>query len=130
MLVLQQAMRRRRYRRMDVTGKFRMEIAVSLRALGFLGLRRQETETLQEFRERVLAGEMLRTTREAGRPAAEDRERGEGLCALQCIIDYEKSLYGEKAAGWEMLQTAVRERKELLAVLRERKRWRYMLFWW
>lgn len=129
-LVLQQAMRRRRYRRMDVTGKFRMEIAVSLRVLGYLGLRRQETETLQEFRERALAGEMLRTTREAGRPAAKGRECEESLCALQCIIDYEKILYGEKAAGWEMLQTAVRERKELLAVLRERKRWRYMLFWW
>ena len=88
-----------------MTGKFRMEIAVNLRALGLLGLRREEGETLQEF-----------------------RERAESLCALQCISDYEEILYGEKAAGQEMLETAVRERKELLAVLRERKKWRYVLF--
>lgn len=104
-LALQQVMRRRRYRRLDMTGKFRMEIAVNLRALGLLGLRRGEGETLQEF-----------------------RERAESLCALQCINDYEEILYGEKAAGQEMLETAVRERKELLAVLRERKKWRYVLF--
>ena len=104
-LALQQVMRRRRYRRLDMTGKFRMEIAVNLRALGLLGLRREEGETLQEF-----------------------RERAESLCALQCISDYEEILYGEKAAGQEMLETAVRERKELLAVLRERKKWRYVLF--
>ena len=73
-----------------MTGKFRMEIAVNLRALGLLGLRRGEGETLQEF-----------------------RERAESLCALQCINDYEEILYGEKAAGQEMLETAVRERKEL-----------------
>ena len=104
-LALQQVMRRRRYRRLDMTGKFRMEIAVNLRALGLLGLRRGEGETLQEF-----------------------RERAESLCALQCINDYEEILYGEKAAGQEMLEIAVRERKELLAVLRERKKWRYVLF--
>ena len=112
-LVLQQAMRRRRYRRMDVTGQFRMEIAVVVRALGFLGLRREEGETLQEFRERAAQGDSVKI-----------------LCALQCISDYEEILYGEKAAEQEMLQTAVRERQELLAALRERKKWRYVLFWW
>ncbi len=112
-LVLQQAMRRRRYRRMDVTGQFRMEIAVVVRALGFLGLRREEGETLQEFRERAAQGDSVKI-----------------LCALQCISDYEEILYGEKAAEQEMLQTVVRERQELLAALRERKKWRYVLFWW
>lgn len=106
-LALQQAIRRRRYRRMDVTGQFRMEVAVVVRALGFLGLRREEGETLQEFRERAVRGG-----------------------TLQCISDYEEILYGEKAAEQEMLQTAVRERQELLAALRERKKWRYVLFWW
>lgn len=112
-LVLQQVMRRRRYRRMDVTGRFRMELAVVVRALGFLGLRREEGETLQEFRERAAQGDSVKI-----------------LCALQCISDYEEILYGEKAAEQEMLQTVVRERQELLAALRERKKWRYVLFWW
>lgn len=112
-LVLQQVMRRRCYRRMDVTGRFRMELAVVVRALGFLGLRREEGETLQEFRERVAQGDSVKI-----------------LCALQCISDYEEILYGEKAAEQEMLQTVVRERQELLAALRERKKWRYVLFWW
>ena len=106
-LALQQAIRRRRYRRMDVTGQFRMEVGVVVRALGFLGLRREEGETLQEFRERAVRGG-----------------------TLQCISDYEEILYGEKAAEQEMLQTVVRERQELLAALRERKKWRYVLFWW
>ena len=112
-LVLQQVMRRRRYRRMDVTGRFRMELAVVVRALGFLGLRREEGETLQEFRERAAQGDSVKI-----------------LCALQCISDYEEILYGEKAAEQEMLQTVVRERQELLAALRERKKWRYVLFGW
>ena len=111
--MLQQVMRRRRYRRMDVTGRFRMELAVVVRALGFLGLRREEGETLQEFRERAAQGDSVKI-----------------LCALQCISDYEEILYGEKAAEQEMLQTVVRERQELLAALRERKKWRYVLFWW
>ncbi len=112
-LALQQAIRRRHYRRMDVTGQFRMEIAVVVRALGFLGLRREEGETLQEFRERAAQGDSVKI-----------------LCALQCISDYEEILYGEKAAEQEMLQTVVRERQELLAALRERKKWRYVLFGW
>lgn len=114
-LALQRAMRRRRYRRMDVTGKFRAEIAVNLRALRMIGMRREEGETLQEFRERIVHG-----------------EAGQGFmkCALQCITDYEEILYGERAAEPKMLRTAVRERKELLAVLRERKKWRYVFFWW
>lgn len=52
----------------------------------------------------------------------------EGGCSLRCIEAYEEILYGEKAASPEMVETAVRERKELMAALRERKRWRYFLF--
>lgn len=114
-LALQRAMRRRRYRRMDVTGKFRMEIAANLRTLGLIGLRREEGETLQEFRERIVG----------------DRaQQGSLDCALQCITDYEEILYGERTAEPKMLKTAVKERKELLAVLRERKKWRYVFFRW
>ncbi len=162
-LALQQAIRRRHYRRMDVTGQFRMEIAVVVRALGFLGLRREEGETLQEFRARavrggtlqgagaraeqggtlrgtrvrVAQGNMLRNTighrvQAFAEGVSGDRHKETVgiLCALQCISDYEEILYGEKAAEQEMLQTAVRERQELLAALRERKKWRYVLFWW
>lgn len=119
-LALQWSVRRRRYRRMDVTGKFRMEIAVNLRVLGLLGLRREEGETLQEFRERAVQGDLLR----------DDGESAESLCTLQCIIDYEEILYGEKAAAQGMLQNVIRERKELLTVLRKRKRWRYVFLRW
>lgn len=114
-LALQRIVRCAHYRRLDVTGKFRMEIAANLRVLGFLGLRRKEGETLQEFRERAVQAEILRAY---GR-----------RCDLQCITDYEEILYGEKAARQESLEIAVREQKELLAVLRERKKWRYFLFW-
>ncbi len=115
-LALQRAVNRRRYRRMDVTGKFRMVITVNLRALGMLGLCREEGETLQEFRERAVQEEILQGQQNAKR-----------RCDLRSIVDYEEVLYGERTAEPEMLDTALREWEELLMVLRERKRWRYML---
>lgn len=99
-LILQRTARNVYYRRMDVTGKFRMEIAANLRVLGFLNLHRREGETLQEFRERVV------------QKAISWKERGEKdclgrRCDLQCITDYEEILYGEKAAEPEMLEKTV-----------------------
>lgn len=125
-LVLQRAVGRRRYRQMDVTGKFRMEIAVSLQVLGLLGLRRETGETLQEFRERAVQREVLREP--VRKIAAEERERTGSRCDLRSIADYEEILYGEREATPKMLHTAVRERDELLMALREQKRWRYVLF--
>lgn len=141
-LILQRAMRRRRYRRMDATGKFRREVAVNLRALGFLGLRREEGETLQEFRERILQEERSRQADQRlaatdqrlavmeQRLAVSDQEVVESRCRLLFLADYEELLYGEKEATPEMLHTAVRERKQLLTMLRARKRWRYVFFRW
>lgn len=121
-LALQRVIRGKRYRRMDAAGKLRMEIAVNLRILKFLGLRRGETETLQEFRERAVRSGMLRVSGEGGERRAEDG------CSLRCIEDYEEILYGEKEALPKMVDTAVRERKELMTALREQKRWWYFFF--
>lgn len=111
-LVLQRMFRRRRFQRMDVTGKFLAVAAVNRRILAILGLSRDGKETLQEFRERALGGELCME------------------CRLQFIEDYEEILYGEKEAGPEMLQTAAAERKELARLLKEKKKWRYFLYYY
>lgn len=111
-LVIQRIFRRRRYRRMDVTGRFRVVAAVNMRILGMLGFRRNESETLQEFRKHIVRG-----------------KKGVS-CRLQFIEDYEKLLYGEKAAEPEMLESALEERKELIKLLKEKKKWRYYLFYY
>lgn len=108
-LTLQRILRRKRYRRMNTTGKFLMEAAVNRRVLTALGLRRNEEETWQEFRERALCGELC-----AG-------------CRLQFVGDYEEILYGEKEADQEMIRTAAAERRELMEILKEKKKWRYFV---
>lgn len=110
-LTLQKVQRRRRYRRMNTTGKFLMEASFNRRILAALGLRRDEKETLQEFRERALCEELC--------------ER----CRLQFIEDYEEILYGEKEADEEMLRRAAAERKELMKILKEKKKWRYFVIY-
>ena len=112
LLVLQRTIRRRRYRRMDVTGKFRIEVSRNMLILALLGFRRDERETLQEFRERAVCGEVY-----AG-------------CRLQFIGSYEAILYGEKEAEPEMLRTAVTEKEELMRSLKEKKKWRYYLWYY
>ena len=110
LLAIQRILRRRRYRRMDVTGRFRTVAAVNIRILAILGFRRDEKETLQEFREHIIRGEEC-----------------EG-CGLWFIEDYEKMLYGEKAVKPEMLRSAVMEREELIKLLKKKKKWRYFLY--
>ena len=95
---------------MDVSGRFRIVVSVNLRILGMLGLRRDENETLQEFRERII------------------REKECTGCRLQCIEDYEELLYGGKAGKPEMLERAVTEREELLKLLKKKRKWRYFLY--
>lgn len=109
-LVVQRIVRKRRYRRMDVTGRFRILVSANMRILRMLGFRRDRGETLQEFRERIVD------------------ERGCADCGLRFIEDYEKILYGDKKAGPDMLQNAVEEKKALIKVLKEKKGWRYFLY--
>lgn len=111
-LILQRYIGRRRYRRMDVTGRFRTEVSRNMRILALLGFRRNERETLQEFRERAV------------------REEVYDGCRLQFIGSYEAVLYGEKEAEPEMLYTAVLEKEELLGKLKEKKKWRYYLWYY
>ncbi|MDE7188022.1 MAG: transglutaminase-like domain-containing protein, partial [Lachnospiraceae bacterium] len=111
-LMIQRIFRQRHYRRMDVTGRFRAVVSVNMRILAMLGFRRDSRETLQEFRERITHG------------------TGCADCRLRFIEDYEEILYGEKEAGQEMLQAAMEERRELMKTLKEKKGWRYFLFYY
>lgn len=109
-LVIQRIFLRRRYRRMDVNGRFRIVVSANLRILGMLGLLRDESETLQEFRERII------------------REEEYTGCRLQFIEDYEELLYGGKAGKPEILERSVTEREELLKLLKKKRKWRYFLY--
>lgn len=131
-LTLQRVLRRRRYRRMNTTGKFLMEAAANRKVLAALGLRRDEKETLQEFREQALRGELLQLSRKLTRYGEEPQEFGERAarmeCSLKFVEDYEEILYGEKEADEGMIRTAAAERKELMRILKEKKKWRYFVF--
>lgn len=132
-LTLQRVLRRRRYRRMNMTGKFLMEAAVNRRVLAALGLRRDEKETLQEFRERAISGEVLQLSRKLTPYGEESQEFGERAarmgCRLKFVEDYEEILYGEKEADEDMVRTVAAERKELMRILKEKKKWRYFVLY-
>lgn len=132
-LTLQRVLRRRRYRRMNMTGKFLMEAAVNRKVLAALGLRRDEKETLQEFRERAISGELLQLPRKLTQYGEGPQEFGDRAarigCRLKFVEDYEEILYGEKEADEDMVRTAVAERKELMRVLKEKKKWRYFVLY-
>lgn len=132
-LTLQRVLRRRRYRRMNMTGKFLMEAAVNRKVLAAFGLRRDEKETLQEFRERAISGELLQLPRKLTQYGEGPQEFGDRAarigCRLKFVEDYEEILYGEKEADEDMVRTAVAERKELMRVLKEKKKWRYFVLY-
>lgn len=97
-----------RYRRMDLAGRLKVEIRQSFRVLSWLGLKREDQETLQELRER---GMMIL-----------------GLTSLHFIEDYEEMLYGGKKAGEEVLERVKREREQLLDLIREEKKFMYVFY--
>lgn len=94
------------YWRMDLTERLRTEVRRNLRVLAWLGIKRQEQETLQRLRER-------------GRLMPE-------MPGLQFIEDYEAVVYGGKKAEEEMLAGAREERKQLWRLVRKEKKWTYL----
>lgn len=98
---------RHRYRKMSLKDKFRAEVCRNLRILSFLGVKRDERETLTEFKERALA------------------LTGVNSC-LEFLERYEDVLYGDKEVAQETLEKALREQTELLLMLKQRKRWAYI----
>ncbi len=91
-----------RYRRMSPRQQLKVEFYRNMRILSWLGLRRNDQETLQELRQR---GRLM-----------------EKMPQLRFIEDYEDVVYGGKAVEEEMLRTAKAERKALWTLLRKEKR--------
>lgn len=97
-----------RYRRMDSEERLKVEVRRNLRLLSWLGLKREEQETLQELHEHVtLVSE---------------------LGCLHFIEDYEDVVYGGKNVGEEMLVGTRKERGLLWSLLKKEKRLTYVFY--
>lgn len=96
-----------RYRKMNPTEKLKVEVRKNLRILSWLGLKREEQETIQELRERgMLMPEMP---------------------SLRFLEDYENVVYGGKTVGEEILEGVKKEREQLWILLRKEKKTAYIL---
>lgn len=60
---------------------------------------------------------------EQGRQEGQDEER---KLPLRFTEDYEEVIYGRRAAGEEMVTNAVKEREELLELLKQERRWGWL----
>ncbi len=114
LLVTERFWKKRRYRKMTLSDKFRAEISCNLKLLSWLGLRRSAMETLQEFQERASAFCLS--------------EKNACGAALQFLSCYEAFLYGTAEITAETIQETRQERKLLLASLKEKSALRYYLF--
>lgn len=95
-----------RYQKMGLKEKLKAEAHRNLRVLSWLGLKRDENETLQELRERA-----------ALLPELEN---------LHFIEDYEDVVYGEKSGTEAMLERAQEERRQLYILMRKEKKLTYI----
>lgn len=111
-LALENILGRYRYGRMTPGERLRAEASGNLRLLSWLGLEREEWETLEEFRERA-----------AGWPGLRGGGRGLPLCFTE---KYESVIYGGKDVDEAMLRETVAEREELLGMLKEERRWLWL----
>ena len=102
--------RKRRYQKMDLARKFHTAVQDNLRILSWLGLRRKDTETLQEFGKRA--------TLELGLKKEQ----------LAFIEKYEALLYGEKCADETAVKEAGYEREQLLVLLKAKKKRTYLYY--
>lgn len=99
---------RYRYHKMTPEGKLRVEVRRNLRLLSWLGLAREEQETLQELQER--GSHML------------------GVTSLNFIEEYENVVYGGKAADDKMLERVRKERERLLELTGKEKRFAHTYY--
>lgn len=97
-----------RYRRMSGEAKLKAEVRKNLRVLSWLGLKREEQETLQELRDR---GEWIPE-----------------FASLRFIEDYEDVVYGGRTASGEMLERVKRERRQLWILLKRKNRAAYVFY--
>ena len=102
--------RKKRYQKMNLTEKFNKKVRDNLRILAWLGLRRGEAETLQEF----------------GRRIAQELVLSENQPAF--LEMYEALIYGEKSVDEADVKEAECEEKQFLAILKEKKKKTYFYY--
>lgn len=109
-ILFERMVRKKRYRKMNVTKKFCTAVGENLRILTWLGLRRRDEETLQEFGKRVAA------------------ESGFLKEQLLFIERYEALIYGGKDVDETAVKEAGEEGKRLLLLLKEKKKRTYFYY--
>ncbi len=113
LLAFDTAIGRYRYGRMSPEERLRREVINNLEVLSWLGLSREEGETLQELGERAehlpgLSGD------------------GDIRKYLGFIDDYEKVIYGGAQVEEGSMKEAAKARGRLLALLKEQRKWAYL----
>lgn len=98
-----------RYRKMDLTARFRVEADRNRKLLAFMGLKREQEETLTEFKNRA--------------EAVLGREN-----ALQFLQSYEDFIYGDKEIEQRILEETKRQQEELGEALKRKRRWAYFVY--
>lgn len=96
-----------RYRKMNPTEKLKVEVRKNLRILSWLGLKREEQETMQELRERGMLMPQL--------------------SSLRFLEDYEDVVYGGKTVGEDMLEGVKKEREQLWILIEKKNKMSYIL---
>lgn len=109
-VLFERIIRKKRYRKMNMTKKFCAAVGENLRILTWLGLRRHNEETLQEFEKRAVS------------------ELGLSEKQLLFIEKYEALLYGGKDIDETAVREAGDEGKRLLLLLKEKKKRTYFYY--
>lgn len=98
------------YQKLSPKEQFLREMRQYLRLLSALSKRRGENETIAQFRQKALAA------------------LPDGQC-LQSLVTYEELLYADKLPDKNALQKIREEKEILLHVLKQKSRWKYLLYW-
>ena len=95
--------------KMSQEKRYGYKVRQVFKILTCLGMHRLDAETLSEYRARI-------------------REELQGNMSLQFMEEYEMLLYGNKQVDGKMWEVLLRENEELLGILQERKRFRYIIY--
>ena len=109
-LFAERAVRKGRYRRMSTEGKFEVEVRRNLWLFARLGYKREEAETLSELQDRIRQDipELFENKRE-----------------LVFFKGYEEYLYRLNEISLPVLNEAIRERQEILLLIKNESPWQY-----
>lgn len=101
--------RRIRYKRLDETQKYLVEIRKNFRILAWLGIRRRDDETLEELQKRITNMLSLQ----------------DGLKFLKA---YEAFLYGNQKLTLEIIENTRLDQTSLVQILKQKKKWIYIYY--